>query len=107
MVLSSPTVDITNLDTSKLKPDDNTEVFKQCVVVSCRNIFTTAENALKTHPKLRKVVVLEHPPRFDHVEVDPLGLKHQLAKFANMTYNQLWLASNNYYNRGSQLKLFW
>ena len=93
LVLSSPTVDISNLETSSLKPDDNTEVYKQSVVISCKNIFTAAEKALSNHPKLRQVVILEHPPRFDTKQSDPLGLKPQLAKYANMTYGQLWLAS--------------
>ena len=93
LVLSAPTVDITNLDTSKLTPAHNTEVYKQSVVMSCRNIFTAAENALRSSSKLSKVMILEHPPRFDLPEVDPLGLKPQLANYANMMFAQLWLAS--------------
>jgi hypothetical protein len=39
LVLSAPTVDITNLDTSKLTTADNVEYFKQEVVVSCKNVL--------------------------------------------------------------------
>ena len=93
LVLSAPTVDITNLNTANLRPDDNIEVFKQNVVVSCQNIFSVAEQALRNHPNLKKVLILEHPPRFDQHFLDPVGLKPQLAKFANLMYNQLWLSS--------------
>ena len=41
LVLGAPTVDITNLDTYRTKPEDNTEFFKQEVIVSCQNMFTT------------------------------------------------------------------
>ena len=95
LVLSAPTIDITNLDTSHIKPDDNTEALKQSVTVSCHNIFTAAEKALNTHPNLEKVLILEHPPRFDQPDIDPLGLKPQLARYANLVYNQLWLASSH------------
>ena len=95
LVLSAPTVDITNLKTFNLGANDNTEVFKQDVVVSCRNMFTVAANAIRKHPNLRKVVILEHPPRFDFdkPEADPLCLKPQLAKYANVVFGQLWLDS--------------
>ena len=53
----------------------------------------TAETALKTHPNLDKVVIMEHAPRFDSAHVDPLGLKPDLAKFANITLRQLWFIS--------------
>ena len=52
LVLGAPTVDITNLDTSSTKSEDNTEFFKKEVVVSCQNMFTTAQNALIKHSKL-------------------------------------------------------
>ena len=86
LVLSAPTVDITNLDTSKLSPGDNTEAFKQHILVSCQNMFTAAEQALDGHMNLKKVVILEHPPREDTRHSDPLGLKPQLANYANMIY---------------------
>ena len=92
LILSAPTEDISNLNTSKYVEDDNTEALKQNVIISCKNMFTTAQNALTTHPELQKVVITEHAPRSDPKEVDPLGLKTQLAKFANATFNQLWLS---------------
>ena len=93
MILTSPTADITNLDTSNLQPDDNTEVFKERVTVSCMNVFSAAENALRNHPKLANVLILEHPTRSDTKEDDPLRLKRELAKYANTVYRQLWFQS--------------
>ena len=36
---------------------------------------------------------MEHPPRFDTVDVDPLSVKPTLANLANTTLGQLWLNS--------------
>ena len=52
-------------------------------------MVTVAENAARKHPDLRKVTIMEHAPRFDENEVDPIGLKPRLAKFANSTIKQL------------------
>ena len=56
-------------------------------------MFTTAQNALKGHPYLKKVVIMEHPNRYDVKDVDPIGLKPALAKLANSVFNQLWINS--------------
>ena len=93
VLLSAPTVDITNLDTSKLKPSDNTDFFKQEVIISCRNMMTVAENTLKQKPGLKKVILMCHPPRHDQAAVDPLSLKPALVKLSNTTLYQLWLDS--------------
>ena len=93
IVLNAPTVDITNLDTSKLTPTDNTEYFKQEVVVSCKNVFSVAHEALKKNHNLVKVIISEHSPRYDQLDVDPISLKPALAKFANTTFNNLWMES--------------
>ena len=93
LVLSAPTVDVTNLDTAKLKPSDNTEFFKQEVINSSKNIMTVAQNAIRVNTRLKKVIVLCHPPRFDPSQVDPLSLKQTLAKIANSSLHQLWLDS--------------
>jgi hypothetical protein len=93
LVISAPTVDITNLDTTKLFENENVERFKENVSVSCKNIFTVAQNALGKHPKLQKVILVQHPPRYDEPHVDPTQLKPKLAKLANNIYNQLWHSS--------------
>jgi hypothetical protein len=71
LVVAAPTVDISNLDTSKLNPTDNIEYYRQEVVVSCKNIFNVAHEALKNKSNLVKVIVMEHAPRFDEPFVDP------------------------------------
>jgi hypothetical protein len=93
IILSAPTVDITNLDTSKLQPPDDTESLKDAVKTSCKNIMNIAENVLRSKP-VAKVVILEHPPRFDTKDKDPLSLKPELAKYANGLYRQFWFASD-------------
>ena len=94
LVMSSPTVDITNLDSSKLKHSDDTAGYQHYVLTSCQNMFTTAQRALEEHPNLKKVVIMEHAPRYDEKDNDPLGLKPELSKYANSVYNQLWLDSH-------------
>jgi hypothetical protein len=94
LVLAAPTVDISNIDTSKVTANDNIEDFKQKMVISCRNIFAVATNALKTHPNMKNVIIMEHAPRHDVSISDPTQLKSKLAKFANTTLMQLWHSSN-------------
>ena len=94
LVLSAPTVDITNLDTSKLKPTDNTEFYQQEVILSSKNMFNLAQRCLKQNTSLKKVVVMEHPPRFDQTHQDPTSLKPTLVSLANSTLNKLWLNSS-------------
>ena len=52
-----------------------------------------AESSLLNNPSLTKVVIMEHPPRFDTPNVDPISLKSKLAKLANSTISQLWQMS--------------
>ena len=92
IVLSAPTVDVTNLDTSNIHPSDNIEHFKEEVSKSCANMMKIAENAINKD-NVKKVVILEHPPRFDTEDQDPLSLKPKLAKLANNFYQQLWFDS--------------
>ena len=47
LVMTAPTVDITNLDTSKLSPVDNTEVYQQNVIVSAQNMLSLAKASLE------------------------------------------------------------
>ena len=76
IILSAPTVDITNLDTSQIKPEDNIDILKQEIVKSCKNMMRTAKKE-----------------RFDIKATDPLSLKAEFAKYANNLYHQLWFES--------------
>ena len=93
MILSAPTSDITNLDTSQLRPNDNTDALQQQVILSSQNMMHLAETSLRNNTKLVKVVLMEHHPRFDTTHTDPTSLKPTLARLANFTLNQLWLNS--------------
>ena len=52
-------------------------------------MFAVATDAVENHPELRKIILMEHAPRFDTAEVDPLGLKPKLALYANKLYKEL------------------
>ena len=53
-------------------------------------MFSVAQNALLDHPELKHVVLMEHAPRHDTPEVDPTGLKSELANYANLSLANLW-----------------
>ena len=56
-------------------------------------MFTVAHDAIRNHADLEKVIIMEHPERNDDHNIDPISLKPSLAKFANSTFNQLWMES--------------
>ena len=90
LVLSAPSVDITNMNTKNIKDDDDVEAFKQKIAKSCENIFTVAQNAITKHPELKSVLIMEHAPRHDEARIDPTGTKAKLAVYANSTFQTLW-----------------
>ena len=75
LVLSAPTNDVTNA-----AYDEDTE---QAVIDSSHNVFNIAQKALNENPYLKKVIVMEHHPRFD----SKTNIK--LASIANNTLNHL------------------
>ena len=72
LVIAAPTVDITNLNTKNANKEDSIEPFKSEIEDSCRNLFKVAENALENNVELKKVTIMEHPPRFDTFKEDPI-----------------------------------
>ena len=90
LVMSAPTVDITNIDTSNVAQKD---IYQQKVITSCNNMFNIAQKSLNQNPNLTKVVIMEHIPRFDSPDNGPSSLKPDLATLANVTIGQLWLNS--------------
>ena len=93
LILGAPSVDITDLDTTK-NEEHHHEHLKRAVAISCQNMISTAEIAIKSHPEIQRVTLLEHMPRYDTADVDPFSLKPQLAKYANSVYQQLWEKSD-------------
>ena len=61
LVMTAPTVDITNTDNTKMSE----HVIEQRVIESSKNMFVIAEQALMENNNLKKVIIMEHPPRFD------------------------------------------
>ena len=74
LVLAAPTVDITNLDKSKLITDDNIEYIKQKIAASCQNVFTMTHETIKKKPNIEKVIIMEHAPRFGQKHIDPIHI---------------------------------
>ena len=60
-------------------------IFNQANLQPSRNIFNLAEKNLKQNPSISKVIIMEHPPRFDTPDMNPTSLKPNLAKLANAT----------------------
>ena len=58
LILQYGSVDITNLNT-KDEPSMYIEYFKQKTIMSAKNLFSAACNALKMDPKLLKVVLMK------------------------------------------------
>ena len=54
----------------------------------CKNMMKVAEDALATHENIKKVIIMNHAPRYDTVDVDPI------ANFANSYMLKLWLDSH-------------
>ena len=92
LVLQAGSVDITNLNT-KDDPSNHIEYFKQEAVMSAKNLFNAATNALKAQPELGKVVIMKQIPRYDPSSMDPLALKTTLSMLFNNTLTSLWMES--------------
>ena len=92
LIIQSGSVDITNFNT-KGNPSQFLEYFKQETVLSARNLFTSAENALSAQPSLNTVVIMKQIPRYDPPKVDPLCLKPALSQLYNNTITELWMNS--------------
>ena len=90
LILQGGSVDITNLNT-KANQSQNMEYFRQEAVISAKNLFQTAVNALSGFSTLEKVVVMKQTPRYDPINVDPLSLKPALAELYNNTLTQEWM----------------
>ena len=104
LVIAAPSVDISNLDTANFRPSDNTDELKEKVGIYCQNIIKVAEDSLKNNTQLKKVTILNHAPRFDQRNIDPMGLKPNLAIFANNYLMELWFYSPLKNNIGTSVR---
>ena len=83
VVMSAPTVDITNLNTKRLTQ-------RQCeerAIESSKNMIRLAEKTLANNRSLEKVILMNHPARFD------CTIKKKLAILANSTLIKFWACS--------------
>ena len=92
LVLQAGSVDVTNLNTRD-KPSEYIEYFRQETVISAKNLFQVAENAVHDNPTLEKVLVMKQIPRYDPAQVDPLSLKPALSQLYNNTITDQWMKS--------------
>ena len=92
LLLQAGSIDVTNLNTSE-NPEEYMDYFRQITVMSANNIFQAATNAVRSKPYLRKVIIMKQIPRYDPLDVDPLGLKPSLSLLFNNTLSNLWLES--------------
>ena len=93
LVLAAPTEDISKLKTDKIKSDDNIDELKDRIKVSCKNVVKAAEDALANNSELKSVLIMNHAPRRDIENIDPMGIKSELAVFANHYLLELWFDS--------------
>ena len=94
LIMSAPTVDITNLEVNISQTANNKNKLENAAKLSSQNMFSLAERSLCDNQSLKKVIIMEHPPRFDLPDQDPHSVKPNLAKLANIHLGQLWLNSS-------------
>ena len=92
LILQAGSVDITNLNT-KDNPTNYIEYFRQETVMSARNLFSAAVNAIESGSSMQKIIIMKHIPRYDASNVDPLALKSTLSMLFNDTLTDLWMVS--------------
>ena len=91
--MQSGSVDILSNLNTKDDPIKYAEYFRQEAVMSAKNLFSSCENALKTNPHLKTVVIMKQTPRYDPAKTDPNCLKPVLSQLFNHTITDLWMTS--------------
>ena len=89
LIVQAGSVDITNLKTEAVNANNHLEYFKQKTVISANNVFQAVTNAAKTHPELKKIILMKQVPRYDNQSSNPPGLKPFLSNVFNETLDQL------------------
>ena len=93
LIVQAGSTDITDLKTGGDNPERFSEYYKQEVVMSATNLFTSVSNALVKNPRLKKIVLMKQIPRYDTASTDPKAVKAALALLFNDTLVRLWLDS--------------
>ena len=89
LIIQTCSDDVSNLNTEANNTYQYIENLKSEVVDSARSVFQTAENAIENNSSLKKVILMNHLPRFDTASSDPLQLKPSLSILFNNTINDL------------------
>ena len=82
VVLQSPSVHITNLDTSD-GSEEGIKKMKEVAKESTETMVKVAEDMIKSNKSIKKVILLDCIPRLDQRNNDPHALKPEMAKFSN------------------------
>ena len=80
VLIQSPSVDITNMDTTNNSPEA-IDGYKKVVKISTEKMFETASVIIEENDSIEKVIILDRTARFDSKREDPHGLKPTLAEY--------------------------
>jgi hypothetical protein len=90
-VLATGSIEITNSDTKNLM---NINELKDKVKSASTDVFNVAAEAIKNHPNLEKVIIVDRAPRKDTNAKYPYSLKTQLSEYGNNVYRELLEKTN-------------
>ena len=58
-------------------------------------MMNAAKRALENDSNLKEVIIMNHVPRFDTKQADPVSIKPKLATYANNLLQEKWLESSH------------
>jgi hypothetical protein len=90
LVLQGGTNEISNLNVSG-NISEKMEAMKEEIRVSSLRLFNLAEESLKEHEGLEKVIILKRIFRCDTVQDDPSQIRAKLSEFGNRVLEDIWL----------------
>ena len=89
LIIQAGTNEISNINVEF--PSLNIKQWENKVQDSRTKVYQLAQKSLKDNPRLKKVIIVKSPPRFDPSTVDPSSIKAKLNKFGNTLYDSMWL----------------
>ena len=92
VVLQSPSVHITNMNTED-NSEDSISQFKNIVEKSAAKMVAVTERIIAENPSVEKVIIADCIQRWDPKQNDPHGLKPKLAGYSNTVIRNLVMCS--------------
>ena len=90
LIIQGGTNEISNLDV-RGNIEDKIEAMKEEVRVSSKKLFNLAEESLKYHDGLEKVIILKRMFRCDTIRNDPSQIRAKMSEFGNRVLEDIWL----------------